>query len=498
MDNPTVSGRKRKRVLQLDDVSLFQGDVAKEHLKELKRETTRVRIGPQVKAIPRATFKGCINLVEVQFDEGSLEVIGKAAFCYCKALQQVAIPSSVTKVGCCAFHGCINLAALQLNEGLEVIESSAFCDCNALQHVSIPSSITKLGGYAFQGCSSLGAVQFHDGGALQIIGVCAFKKCEALQEVTIPSSITRLEKYAFAHCSGLAEVRINEGLQVIGAYTFYECEALRQVSIPPSVTELGSYAFCHCVNLSMVQFHEGLTDIGQGAFRGCTALRSVNIPSSVTGVGQYAFSRCANLTEVIFLGGERLLNRGFLGRGLFSEEGALNQKNVNKMIGAFLDCPPLTAMKISISGALSVRLERLPQECRLSIDGRIRDLGRLELAQDGNVLACFPVVSVASDVDDTSGTDDEHAETVGVQDTIVGVRDTNNQTAESLHMVLRLISFHELKESSILIELAMWKSRFDEDRARADCRIPVPDPAKILIMEYCDFTDFLEPVIEGN
>ena len=77
------------------------------------------------------------------------------------------------------------------------------------------------------------------------------------------------------------------------------------------------------------------------------------------------------------------------------------------------------------------------------------------------------------------------------------VEDTNNETAESLHQVLRLISFHELKESSILIELAMWKSRIEEDRASSDCRISVPDPAKSLIMGYCGFADFLEPVIEG-
>ena len=106
---------------------------------------------------------------------------------------------------------------------------------------------------------------------------------------------------------------------------------------------------------------------------------------------------------------------------------------------------------------------------------------RLELTQDGTILACFPFVR----------------RSLGVFGQHVDVEDTNNQTAESLHQVLRLISFHELKESSILIELAMWKSKFEEGRARADCRISVPDPAKTLIMEYCGFTDLLEPAIEG-
>ena len=104
---------------------------------------------------------------------------------------------------------------------------------------------------------------------------------------------------------------------------------------------------------------------------------------------------------------------------------------------------------------------------------------RLELAQDGTILACFPVVRCS----------------LGDMD----VEDTNNETARSLHKVLQLIAFHELKESSILIELAIWKSRIDEATSvpRADCRAAVPDPAKCLIMEYCGFAGFLEPAIEG-
>ena len=65
--------------------------------------------------------------------------------------------------------------------------------------------------------------------------------------------------------------------------------------------------------------------------------------------------------------------------------------------------------------------------------------------------------------------------------------------------MLQLIAFHELKESSILLELAMWKSGIDGATSvpRADCRVAIPDPAKSLIMEYGGFAGFLEPVIEG-
>ena len=135
----------------------------------------------------------------------------------------------------------------------------------------------------------------------------------------------------------------------------------------------------------------------------------------------------------------------------------------------------------------------LPRACRLSVEERIHNSSRLELQQDGNVLASFPVVSRApGDVSEDDSEDE-------ADDVTYEVRDTNNETARSLYQVLQLIAFHELKESSILLELAIWKSKIDRATSvpRADCRVAIPDPAKSLIMEYCGFAGFLEPVIEG-
>ncbi|EJK74665.1 hypothetical protein THAOC_03645, partial [Thalassiosira oceanica] len=254
-----------------------------------------------------------------------------------------------------------------------------------------------------------------------------------------------------------------EGLETIGNNTFSDCKALQQVTIPSRVTELGTYAFSGCGNLASVHFGKGLEIIEYRAFYDCTALRSVTLPSSVTELGVWAFDGCANLTEVIFLGGEKLLN-------LSSGRGVLNRQALNEMIGhgkSLRNCPstnafphcPLTTLKISIPRALSERMERLPRECRLSIEQRVHDLRRVELTQDGNILACFPLIRLPSNWN--------------------SVEDANDETAESIH------------------QLAMWKSSLVEDRARSDCRASVPDPAKSLIMDYCGFTGFLVPAIEG-
>ena len=286
MEDSKRGSRRDGADLQEDGFFLYEGGEV-----EMERESiTRVRIGSHVKEIPINAFRGCINLAEVQFDEGSLQSIGKCGFFQCTALQQVTIPLSVTKLGLMAFNGCANLTEVHFNDGLEVIAKSAFRGCKALKQVALPASVTELGGCAFWGCSNL----------------------------------------TFAH------------------------------------------------------FSEGLENICEAAFLDCTALRSVTVPSSVTELKQEAFALCTNLTEVILLGGNRLLNQRFLDRGLFSDEGALDENRLNEMIGinAFRACP-LTAIKIAIPRALSQRMARLPQECSLPgefVSRAVSSLREMELS----------------------------------------------------------------------------------------------------------------------
>ena len=416
------------------------GDIAK----ELRSKLTHVRVGPQVKKIPNSVFRGCKELVKIQLDKG-LQVIGPHAFRDCTALRSVIVPSTVTKLGLCAFSRCHSLTHAQLFEGLKCIKEGAFEGCTALRSVTLPSTVTKLG---------MGS---------------------------------------FYHCSSLIELRWNEGLKVIGESAFKCCTALRSVTIPSTVTKLGRAAFYLCENLIKVQLNEGLKIIGACAFEQCIALRSVTIPSSVTKMSYRAFGDCSNLSELILLGGERLLDQEFLNRGIFSEEqGLLNQRALDEILfddGYIEDFvfhgSPVTTVKISTSWAVSERMSRLPLNCRLSVEERFHNVRRLEMLQHGNVLACFPILRR----EDCSDDEDKYV-----------VQDTNLETARSLYRVLQLIAFHELKESSIQLELAVWKSRIDGAMPvpRADCRVAIPDPAKSSIMEYCGFAGFLKPAIEGT
>ncbi|EJK54442.1 hypothetical protein THAOC_25928, partial [Thalassiosira oceanica] len=94
---------------------------------------------------------------------GVVRVIGDSAFRGCKALQEVAIPPSVTKLCQRAFTVYIILAKVQLQEGLEIIGGSALYECKVLQQIVIPSSVTELGSFAFYGCVNLAEVHLNEG-----------------------------------------------------------------------------------------------------------------------------------------------------------------------------------------------------------------------------------------------------------------------------------------------------------------------------------------------
>ncbi|EJK66703.1 hypothetical protein THAOC_12351 [Thalassiosira oceanica] len=541
-DEETDDDEDSGDVVYEDEPEVFllygRGEVAE----DIRSKVTRVHIDTQVKCIPNGAFRRCSELVVVQLNEGLL-TIGEKAFQDCTALSSVNIPSTVTELGSSVFHGCRNLAAVHLNEGLLTIGEKAFGYCKSLRSVTLPSTITKFDSFVFENCINLTDVKLmNEGLGLQTVGENAFSYCKALRSIYLPSTVTELGSYTFCGCSNLTEVLSNEGLQRIGHYAFARCTSLRSATNPSTVTVLGIGTFSDCSSLVSVKLNDGLQTIGDWAFESCTELRSVTIPSSVIRLGYRAFTgcrniakallneglqtigsrafqncsairsvimpstvrtlecraffRCSNLTEVIFLGGKRLLEQEFFVRGIFSRErGLLNQEKVDEMLDeernfAFCGCP-LVTVKVSISWALSERMSRLPPECRVSVEERIHNLVRLEFVQDGNILACFPLVRREPDneAEDDSDTEDG---------AIIKIQDTSLETARSVYQVLQLIAFHELKESSIVIELAMWKSRIDWDRTRVDCRVAIPGPAKSLIMEYCGFAGFLRPAIDGS
>ncbi len=75
-----------------------------------------------------------------------------------KQLSSIIIPSSVTKIGKCAFAS-VKIESITIPESVTYIDEIAFCTMRSLKSVTIPKSVTYIGKHAFAGCSELRYVE---------------------------------------------------------------------------------------------------------------------------------------------------------------------------------------------------------------------------------------------------------------------------------------------------------------------------------------------------
>eukprot|EP00980_Cylindrotheca_fusiformis_P004537 scaffold965_cov93-Cylindrotheca_fusiformis.AAC.1 len=196
------------------------------------------------------------------------------------------------------------------------IPSSAFKDCRALVQVQLPATLTRIGEYAFRYCANLKCVQFVSNTSLEAssfnhslengliefpektvlrIDAYAFAGCHSLRKVIVSSVSTKLGIGAFESCNGLICVELPQGLQCIESRLFYLCKSLVTVRIPSSVIKIGDWAFCGCGSLTCFDLPHGLLEIGKWSLHGCNAIETLHIPSTVSTMGVGAFSSCEGL-----------------------------------------------------------------------------------------------------------------------------------------------------------------------------------------------------------
>ena len=237
-------------------------------------------------------------------------------------LEDVVIPSSVTRILRNAFAGCSKLQTAVLPEGLTTLGISAFLDCSKLTSVNIPASLTEIQDFAFQGCSQLASIDLHEG--ITSIGNEAFLKC-AFTELTVPSTATSVGDNAFAsitslktvywnpttgrtygstvqspfyNSTGVTKFVLGNDVKHIPAYLCYDMSGLTEITIPASVQSIGLGAFYKCSGLKEVVLPEGVTRTDGSSFKSCSNLQSVTIPNSLKQIENYTFQYCSKLTSI--------------------------------------------------------------------------------------------------------------------------------------------------------------------------------------------------------
>lgn len=275
---------------------------------------------------------GITTLTDLTFEEGArLAELGDYSLAQ-TALNEFAVPASLTVIGQAAFGECEDLASIDFSAAalLTEIADEAFYGCTSLTEVALPVNLETLGSDVFGGCSKLTAISIDESNTFYtsiddvlynaaVTEILVFP-ANRTAAYTLPETITAIVDDQFAD-SKVTEVILHDAVTSIGENAF-DGSAITQMTIPSGVTSIGEEAFANTEDLESVTFlgngvtalayrifyYSGiqsitlpnrLSSIENNAFQ-YSDLVSVNIPASVRTIGTYAFARTSSLTSVTF------------------------------------------------------------------------------------------------------------------------------------------------------------------------------------------------------
>ena len=226
----------------------------------------------------------------------TIEYIGKDSFYYCRYLDSINIPKSVSSIGEFAFGDCCidNVYISDMNAWCNIHFDSAssnpvcgrsniYINDQLLTELVIPEGVTEIGNYMFAGFGSMLSIKMPN--SINSIGDGAFEGCNSLTSIIIPNGVTNIGDGAFEGCNSLTSIIIPDGVTNIGDDTFWGCNSLTSIIIPDGVTNIGDSAFAGCSNLTGIILSNTLKTLGEAAFYDCTSLKEITIPSSLETAG---------------------------------------------------------------------------------------------------------------------------------------------------------------------------------------------------------------------
>ncbi len=274
--------------------------------------------------------------------------IGYMAFANCSEIQNITIPSNVTKISSNAFMGCESLESFVIPDSVTYIGSAVFYNCSSLTSITIPfigeranaAAYTNFGYIfgantsadnkkyvpatlktviithasaiqegAFSGCSWLESITLpFVGGSIKtqddtyqypfgyIFGTTSYYGSIATVQNYYGASLSEVETATYYIPASLRSVTITGGNILSGAFS--DCSEIEYIAIPESITSIGYMAFSECINLKEINIPNGVTSIAPGTFNKCMSLESVIIPDSVELIDFFAFAYCENLMHI--------------------------------------------------------------------------------------------------------------------------------------------------------------------------------------------------------
>ena len=210
---------------------------------------------------PWKKYRGTITSVVVEKDVTSL---GKYAFCYCRNLKEISLPTTVTTISRYAFF--------QVSSLTDVYYAGSAAQWELVTKGEDNDSFTSARTYMESGFGICGAqlrwVVFS--GTLTISGQGAM------------TNYTRTEQPWKAFRGIIKEIVIEEGVTSLGKYAFSYCSKLTTITMPVSVTSLGNYVTFQTSGITDVYYNGTQEQWEQISFgTGNTALTDAQLHAQV-------------------------------------------------------------------------------------------------------------------------------------------------------------------------------------------------------------------------
>lgn len=153
----------------------------------------------------------------------------------------------------------------------------SFRNIRAIEQISLPPSVTKIDNYAFY-WDTIRTLSAADIPGVTTLGEGAFDWNDTLTSVTLPEGITAIPLAAFQNNPALISVTLPSTLTDIGEWAF-SSSPITSLIIPSGVVSVGGNAFRSLPPNSVVTFlGDPPTSLGSGAFPGSVVLE---FPSGV-------------------------------------------------------------------------------------------------------------------------------------------------------------------------------------------------------------------------
>ncbi|MCF0220000.1 MAG: leucine-rich repeat protein [Muribaculaceae bacterium] len=170
---------------------------------EVTTSVKNVIVGENVESIPAHAFYRCTALETLDLSKAtSLETIGSSSFENCEALKAVDLSETeVTTINDHAFSGCRGMKTLDLGK-TEKVGAFAFDWCRTLEALVLPESLTEIGEWGFGNLLGLNSTTIYGNPSDITIGASAFYNN---QSILLNYSDEEMYPHSIEGCGGLMD-----------------------------------------------------------------------------------------------------------------------------------------------------------------------------------------------------------------------------------------------------------------------------------------------------